>query len=977
MCAKLKDGNRTRMEAAVVPPAHNPSNSVVDEISEQNFNMMAKTRGIHDIIGLQSRTYARRSSSRSASNRLSSIFSASTSDLPTPLPERQRRNSAANPQNLERTSNGAYGPWFPPQSQVASQQHKRIDSVQYKRPYNQHLAPLTPPADVHRKPLPRDGSSQSTIPSLESANSSPTIGSRPPSMHSSQPSSPYNTHPNIYPHSALEPQHVSKVQPVPRSAGNASPKAEKAKRKSWFGGNKHFKKDAERQAPTSWILGHGGAQPPYNLDHLIHAQPVPELWNNDGDCFVYLFPRTSGKGPSFRVDSSVFSSSSVLTEMAHGKVYSIPGAGQTTAQLASAQKRHISVDMGRRFVSTASRPSSSSGTPPISYSASNSMSDPSEDSHDPRHLGDGQDGGPIHLYLPIALSAAAATKSANPRAFLTSNDMDTLVSARNLFAFLLGQAIVATERKNTIFSVFLRISELLTSFGFSNLDGSTFGEIAHTSFDMYVEELHLGDVRASREKTIESIILAERMRSVMLYNEAFVHAVGKYDALLEVNPLKFGMILTITRQRLERAHMDLEVRTRNIEQKLVDFNFPAIFAGVMNSKTADEAKTVKFGEWGRSFHDMRNWFMNYYRGRFGAWPPKASSKKNNLETSGLNRLVLLELYRDLSDLYDLIVDRENLTTRTADLVVEDDYDGEDADGPMQRALRKVLNEYDRSTPPVQPPMPFDTPIIPSLTAIGDKKAEAKARTKKLKKDTLNHVLHASYNKEANLATPFLDAFREYEYRRAEGSTISRIADIRQGQWIFLYAVLQSLPMLVVDAPAVKWTQGVEYFLCEPPRSGVPWVKEDPTANRSWYSIAGGAGVVSLPSDAIEHGIEGIYRRSHCWEMAEKWTAHSQIMSNIVAETLEAPLQPPPSFGAMPGAPKSRDSSPGSDSGRSKRKSVMMMGLEALPVPAGINPGGVGGGSPHLRAISAADSSKTFDAILGPPAEPAGKKKGKK
>jgi hypothetical protein len=623
-----------------------------------------------------------------------------------------------------------------------------------------------------------------------------------------------------------------------------------------------------------------------------------------------------------------------------------------------------------------SRPSSRAGTPPPPHSASNSNTDPSEGSADPRGLGDGQDEGTVHLYLPIALSAdGTISTQGNGGPSLSTNDLDTLISARNLFSFLVGQSIVATERKKTIFGVFLKISELLVRFGFSNLDGSTFGEVANASFDAYVEELRLADVRTSREKTIESIVLGERMRSVMLYNEAFVHAAGKYSDLQELASPKFSMILPTTLQRLERAAMDLDQRKRNIELKLQEFEFPAIFAGIMNSKTADDAKLVRFNEWRNSFMNMRKWFMGFYRHKYGAWPPKASSKKNNLETSGLNRSVLRDIYSDLSTLYDLLVDRTSLTTRTADMVVEED-DNEDAEGPMQRALRRVLGEYDRSTPPVQPPAPFDTPIIPSLTAIGDTKAEAKARTRKLKKDQLNHVLHDSYNKDANISTPFLDAFREYEYRCAEGSTISKIADIRQGQWLFLYAVLQSLPMLVVDASAVKWSHGVEYFLCEPPRSGVPWARDDPSSGRSWYGIAGGAGVVSLPSDVIEYGVEGVYRRSHCWEMAEKWTAHSQLMSNFVAETLEDPLPPPPSFGtgapSMLRSPRSRSSSPASV--ESKRRSVMMLGLETLPLPGNVTPGGLSG-SPQMRPISATDPSKTFDSILGPTPETS--KKGKK
>jgi len=187
--------------------------------------------------------------------------------------------------------------------------------------------------------------------------------------------------------------------------------------------------------------------------------------------------------------------------------------------------------------------------------------------------------------------------------------------------------------------------------------------------------------------------------------------------------------------------------------------------------------------------------------------------------------------------------------------------------------------------------------------------------------------------------------------------------------MFLYAVLQSLPMLVVDAPAVKWTHGVEYFLCMPPRSGVPWAREDPQAHRTFYAVAGSGGVVSLPSDVIEFGVEGIYRRSHCWEMAERWTAHSQLLSNAVVASMDDQLPPPPTFGgAGLLASSSRSSSPGSD--RSKRQSVMMFGLEALPVPGNITPD-----SPSLKPVASGDPSKTFDAILGTLDQ--GKTKGKK
>ena len=564
----------------------------------------------------------------------------------------------------------------------------------------------------------------------------------------------------------------------------------------------------------------------------------------------------------------------------------------------------------------------------------------------------------IHLYLPLSLSIERGTLSPNnPEPRCSASDVEQLVTYRNLIAFLLGQSLVATEKHSSIFDIFMRISDILQHYDFSNVDGSTYGEVAAMSFDNYVNELQMADMKSSREKTIEGIVLGERMRSVMLYTEAFVHGVGKYEDLTRLGDPKFELISPLTRNRMERASMDLFLRLKSINTRLEDFDFPAVFSGLMNSKTADESKVVRFDAWKSAFMATRKHVVAYYKHKYGSWPPKASSKKNSLETSGLNRLVLIDLYHDVSHLYDLLVDRKSLTTRTVEGPSDDDV-ADDVNGVTTKALRRVLSEYDRSSPPVQPPVPFDIPIYPNLKTtrggygIGDAKKDAKTRSKKLKDDEIATLLKASYNPDSDISTPFLDAFRDLARKSAHGKSFDDLCDLRTGQWMFIYAVLQSLPMLVVDAPGVRWTEGVEYFLCEPPRSGVPWAREDTGVQRGWYSIAGSSGLVSLPSDVVEHGVEGIYRRSHCWQMAERWAAHSDILSAAVAETLEEPLLPPPGL-LQPPKTRSRSQSPSR-----RRESAMMLGLEALPLPAGVSPV-----SPALRPKSSNDPTKTFDAIL--------------
>jgi hypothetical protein len=675
---------------------------------------------------------------------------------------------------------------------------------------------------------------------------------------------------------------------------------------------------------------------------------VPELWDDNGDTFVYLFPRTSGRGPSFRIDSGAYAASQYMTRLVHGRLYS-----------ESTLTPHL-VDRSRRSVS-AGYPSSRTASPDPGFpeaassdgsKGSRTLSDATEDDHSERHL-----------FLPIQLSTdAAAVTPGNREPSLTSKDIDTLVTYRNFVAFLIGQSLVATDRHSEIFDIFMRIADIMQHYQFSNVDGSTFGEVAASSFDSYVDELNLADVRSSREKTIEAIVLGEHMRSMALYTEGFVHAAGKFDSIKELQHPKFELISHKTATRLARAAMDLDIRLKNINTKLTDFDFPAIFSGIMNSDTADEKKIIKFKNWRGAFMSCRSFALDYYKSKYGSWLPKAKSKKNNLTTSGLNRLVLKDMYHDLTSLYDLLVDRQNLTTRTADGFSSED-EGTSFESIAYRALRKVLSEYDRSTPPVQPPIPFDLPLYPTFKGVrgdypsGDPKKDAKVRSKKLKSDDLSRMLRQSHNPDSEHQTPFLEAFRLFEYKQASGSTLDELWEMRTGHWLFLYAVIQSLPMLVVDAPLVRFTEGVEYFLCEPPRSGVPWGREDTSRSRTWFGVAGGSHVVNLPTDIVEHGVEGVFRRSHCWKMAEKWSANDVMLNAAVQESINAaPLPPPPGMLGPESAARSRSNSPGADR---RRESVMNLGLEALPLPAGVDPAQ----QMAMRPATANDPNKTFDAIL--------------
>ncbi|KAL8716670.1 MAG: hypothetical protein Q9225_006025 [Loekoesia sp. 1 TL-2023] len=780
------------------------------------------------------------------------------------------------------------------------------------------LRPLTPVSDIGR-PDSRAGSRP---------------GSRASSLHK-------NFHRPFTPISDTSSRPNS---PSKQLSGSITPTKENriSKRKSWIPGRSHVEEQAgEVQLPNAWVVKASSADKPfYDLAPLVNFEQVRDLWDESGDVTVFLHAREAYRGPSFRVNSSIFAASRKLTSMAYGR-------SQPPPKIIEDQVQSITLQPPENL--------SKSGSPiDGSSQGSRTMSDSFDDV--PR-----QD---VHLYLPLPLRTDLT--SAHSNLVLIPDDIELLIAVRNVFAFLTNQSLIATSRTPTVFGILMKIADFLHRYDFSNLDGSTLGEEAATIFEECSRTFTLADVRTSREKTLEAIVLGERMKSWDLYNEAFVHCVGKYDEIMKLKSPKYYMITDITAKRLERATLDLGLRLRTVRTRLESFDFPSLFAGIASSTTSAESKTVRFKAWKASFLAMRRHVMAFYKDRYGAWPPNAKSKKNDFGESGLNRILLQEVYHDFSDLYDILVNRTVITTRAVEMASVNGVAAskEDVTTP---ALRRVLEEYDRCSPPVQPPIPFDTPLLPSLEGIRrgfdtlDPKKHKKENSKRLDNDEVNQVLMQSHNQEGINFTPFLEAFWTFERRSARGKSIEEMQDLRNGQWLFMYAVIQSLPLVIVDAPGIQWTKGVEYFLCEVPKGTAPWIPE--SHSRGWYAITGGTGVVSLPADVIDHGVDGIYRRSHCWVVAEKWSGYNDLASVPSHESTGSTLTPPPILSPEGDSP-SRASSPN----RYSQRNSVHLGLEALPLPAGVAPSGA------KPVIARHDPLKSFEDILGEPKTPKGKKK---
>lgn len=585
------------------------------------------------------------------------------------------------------------------------------------------------------------------------------------------------------------------------------------------------------------------------------------------------------------------------------------------------------------------------------------------------------------LYLPLSMEGDYTSPEALPQ----RDDLELLVLYRNFFAFLSGGPLVATARQVSLFSIFMGISRMLVRYKFDAADDSTYGAVASRSFAKYCRELRLADVRSSREKNIEALVLGEQMKSWTLFTEAFTHAAGKLEHIKTLGSPKYAIISSVTANRLERASHELEKRLHSVHVRLDEFDFPSMFAGIATSQTSVEAKQVRFKEWKVAFANFRKHVLTHYSSRYGAWPPKSNSKRNGFEQNGLNRILLQLVYQDFTDLYDMLVDRTVMPNRATDMhSLSDDPEFSDMNESIQHTLRKVESEYDRSTPPVLPPIPFDLPILPSFSssfnrehaAISSNSARCSLR---LKSNEVNELLLGSYNRHSMKGTHWLQDFITFERRSGQDKTLDEIVDLRCGQWLFIYAVLQILPMVLVDVRDIKFTEGVEYFLCMPPRGGRPWAKDATAQSRSWFNVPSGGGLVNLPTEMVDHGVEAIYQRSHCWMVAEEWasrwasgtpsSASSPLFMPAHAPVPTIPDGSSPHLGAaqLPlRSPYLRALSEDGSLTRLSNRSSVVLGLEEVEPPPEQTSRPTSSYNPHI----------TFDTILGTPfASPAPPKKG--
>lgn len=569
---------------------------------------------------------------------------------------------------------------------------------------------------------------------------------------------------------------------------------------------------------------------------------VEEMWCDTPDCvYVYLFGE--GLPASFKIPAYIIDASPTLKALAYSNATSTNQLQTLPENTITEEEIDSPLNLNSNALAALEGQDSYTPYSPMGYS----------DIPNPLLTFLPKDG---HLHFPPVQPDRLTNLDG-------TGESDRIIAARNLFAFLLDKPLIATKCQPTEFEVLYSIANHLEELGFFDERIGDYGLAASTAFKKCIEQFNLQDVRGSNEKLLKAVILGERMRSTELYYDAFTHAAGIFKKVRKANPALYEMITTNTRRRLERENYELEMRLAEIGRAIDDFDFPHIFNGSAQSKMTAESKVVRFQGWKQHFGAFRSFVLNYYKHLYGSWPPKAN-KKNTLTVDGLSRIVLQQLYEDMCVMYDLIVDRDSRTTRKIDVEVDDEelVDEMTEEELEVLALRKIMSEHDRSSLPISPPIPFDLPRLPTMTSIDaafdSRPDEEKVleQSRKLKYFETTLIMAKAHNMDQGIYQPFLQAYATFEQKESAGKSLKELRDMRFGHWLFLYSVLQRLPLLVVDAPNLHYKDGVEYFLCKSPIGPPPWLESS-------------HGLKPHTDEIADNTAEGIFFRSHVWIVGSK------------------------------------------------------------------------------------------------------------
>jgi hypothetical protein len=544
---------------------------------------------------------------------------------------------------------------------------------------------------------------------------------------------------------------------------------------------------------------------------------TPELWDEHGDTFVYMYMQGSRTKPppSFRIDSSVIV--------------------QSGSKAFIDQLRHPDEPEGwPRFYPHEPRDSIPLGDPSESFTNyANDMT-----------LHDGEDD--IDAIRPIDDPRRYTTKAPRgiqhelyipwPGAETGIHSTIWHITTRNFFAVMYdANALVGTTLHEAMFKLFERINM------YPDYLDRNISKVAWLTD--YIVRHKFDDVRNNPSYAASLLAFSESLGVQWRegYIEAFVHCVGMSNVGLQTIP-EWRYITPNTKIFIQNASMEIEERIHRAQVWLLSFDFSRMWP--VSSAPPTSAR--------QCFDRLRKWLCKYYENAFLHWPPTN-------DQTWLTRDMVMRLKDDFHGLYDYMVDRDVM------------FDGSEYRPGQKWAIASTSGQpfrADTSELPITdilasfdinnnfPHIPYPYPICP-LSIPAQTKPKSSFTLKK--PTSANEVLAQSRRKAISYseATNVYILRDHYMYtdlvtnfiRFEQGDMIEAVDpfEARRGRWILIYGILQVLATISVDSPNLRYKDGAQYHLNPQMKGIVPW--REPGAPREE---------------------EAGHMRSHCWTIPATW-----------------------------------------------------------------------------------------------------------
>ncbi|KAL2128244.1 hypothetical protein VTI74DRAFT_9458 [Chaetomium olivicolor] len=571
----------------------------------------------------------------------------------------------------------------------------------------------------------------------------------------------------------------------------------------------------------------------------------PELWDPNGDVLIYLGPKEEAHRmkPSFLLSSHIIEATEsrfLIALLRQGSTEDDIHNPPSPAGAASMLQRHGQQQLAPGGLAYGGHP-----TPPGSEASS-------------RWDTDGQIS--YEMYFPA------------PSTMAPLDQLRHHVTTRNVFALLYHASLVGLSLYQALVDLTSRLESYMPP-GSDNV-----GIVLK-----YLSERGIDDIRNDCETAVSLLAWSERsdVRWEEGWRESFLHCAGMYSQLESC--LDFSSVSLITRALLERAFLEAQLRVQAAEERLATFQYNDMWPPAV-AITASTSGPVAVAPAKAAMDRLQQFLVQYYTREFGSWPPPMARDPTRAEMEAediwLTRTVAQLLQRDFAALYDYLVNRdivwdesEARSSRKWMMVSSSGNRGFDADTP-DLPITDMLIEFDNKNrfPHIPHPYPLVPDSVPPLPGnisnkegpsggifggtSSKKNARGQGTNGSGRSGAVERRIQLAYTEATNICildsdfahSNLVDAFSRFEKEDRIGEIDPSTA--RRGRWVLIYGILQTLATVSVDAPTVRYSEGVSYHLS----FRLKGVKLPP-----WKT--------TVPRPNV---YEAAHELSHCWNVPSTW-----------------------------------------------------------------------------------------------------------